>query len=232
MTTKRTHEEHADSIGAYALGALPELEARVFERHLMGCEACQEELSRLDEAVDALPRSVEPYEAPASLKKSLMEAVRADAAPARRAFRLPRLPTFRPAFAAGLASLLLLAALAGYGVSTLRDDDGGGVETLAAQIDERRLPDASASLVLQGEDGPSVLRVEGLPEPGRGRIYQVWVQRGTKVVPVSIFDVDSRGRGAAAVPEPLDDASAVMVTREQRGGAPAPTEAPLLRVDV
>jgi hypothetical protein len=34
------------------------------------------------------------------------------------------------------------------------------------------------------------------------------------------------------VPESLDDASAVMVTRERRGGADQPTEMPVLRVDV
>jgi hypothetical protein len=44
--------------------------------------------------------------------------------------------------------------------------------------------------------------------------------------------VDRSGSGAAAVPESLDDGDAVMVTREPRGGSEAPTEAPLLRVDV
>jgi hypothetical protein len=34
------------------------------------------------------------------------------------------------------------------------------------------------------------------------------------------------------VPGSLDDANAVMVTRERRGGATAPTEEPLLSADV
>jgi len=52
------------------------------------------------------------------------------------------------------------------------------------------------------------------------------------VVPVSIFSVDSKGSGAAAIPESLDDVSAVMVTREDRGGAAAPTEVPVLTAEV
>ena len=56
------HSEQVESIGAYALGALPELEAQVFERHLMACEECQEELQRLSGAVEALPRSVTPHQ--------------------------------------------------------------------------------------------------------------------------------------------------------------------------
>ncbi len=75
------HSEYAENVGAYALGALPELEAQVFERHLMACEECQEELQRLNEAVEALPRSVTPHEAPPSLKASLMEVVNAEARP-------------------------------------------------------------------------------------------------------------------------------------------------------
>ena len=235
MTTDQAHSEQVESIGAYALGALPELEAQVFERHLMGCELCQEELGRLNEAVDALPRSVTPLEPPPSLKASLMDVVNADAAPARERRRaaLPRLvPRLRPAVA-WAAAACVVAGVAGYGVSELARDDGSGARTLSAQVDQERLGMGSASLsVPEDEEGGAVLRVEGLPEAGRGRVYQVWVERDGEVEPASIFDVDAEGAGAAAVPGSLDDVSAVMVTRERRGGAPQPTETPVLTVDV
>jgi anti-sigma-K factor RskA len=230
MTGDQAHRDHAESVGAYALGALPALEAQVFERHLMGCELCQGELQRLTEAVEALPRSVTPLEPPPSLRASLMETVNADASRARparerRRFSLPRL---RPAVA--FASVGVACMLAGFAVSELARDDGGS-RTLSAQVDERRLGGGSASLSVP-DDGGAVLRVEGLPDPGRGRVYQLWVERDGQVEPASIFDVDAAGTGAAAVAGSLDGVSAVMVTRERRGGAEQPTEMPVLRVDV
>jgi anti-sigma-K factor RskA len=235
VSTDRLDHAEAENVGAYALGALPELEAQVFERHLMACELCQEELHRLNEAVESLPRSVPAHEPPASLKASLMDVVSADAAdrrPARRRLTF-RLPQLRPATAwAAAAVLIAVGVLTGYGVSQLTGGDEGG-RTLQAQVDTNRLPKGSASLsVPEDEDDGSVLTVEGLPDPGAERVYQVWVQRGGDVVPVSIFDVDASGSGAAAVPESLQDADAVMVTREPRGGSAEPTEEPVLRVDV
>ena len=226
------HSDQAENVGAYALGALPELEAQVFERHLMACEECQDELLRLNHAVEALPRSVPPLEPPASLKASLMEVVNADATPTReRRFVLPRLPRLQPAIAWAAAACVLAAGV-GYGASEIAGNDDGA-RTLQAQIDRQRLPDGDARLVVPENDAAgSVLQVDGLSDPGRGRVYQVWVARGGEVEPVSIFDVDASGDGAAAVPETLDDVDAVMVTRELRGGSSMPTEEPVLRVDV
>jgi anti-sigma-K factor RskA len=224
------HTEQVESVGAYALGALPELEAQVFERHLMGCELCQEELRRLTEAVEALPRSVPAHDPPASLKARLMEEVRAEAPgrrPARDRWRFS-LPRLQPVIAWAAAAVALVAG--GYGAAELVRGDPGG-RTLEAQVDTQRLPGGEATLSVS-EDGGAVLRVEGMPAAGRGRVYEVWVERGGEVQPVSIFDVDAEGAGAAAVPGSLDDVSAVMVTREPRGGSEQPTEAPVVRVDV
>lgn len=230
-----THGEQAENVGTYALGAMPELEARIFERHLMGCDACQDELQRLQEAADALPRAVTAYEAPASLKESLMSVVNAEAerdaasAPKRRREWIPRL-SFRPSMAFATAAACALAFVAGAQLS-----NGGGDDprTVAAKVDGERLPDGSASLLIpENDDRGAVLRVQGLPDPGRDRVYQVWIQRGSEVVPVSIFNVDSKGSGAAAIPESLDDVSAVMVTREKSGGATRPTEVPVLTASV
>lgn len=225
------HEEQVENVGAYALGAMPELEAQVFERHLMSCTACQEELQRLNQAAAALPRSVTPYPAPDSVKQSLMATVRAEATAAEPSrAREPRFrfswPRLRPVFAGAAAALLI--ALAAYGLT--RDVDSS--RTVTAQVDDARVPEGSASLSIPDGGEGAVLSVEGLPDPGPGRIYQVWVQRGDEVVPVSIFSVDTAGGGAAAVPGSLDDATAVMVTREKRGGAAAPTEEPLLSAEV
>src|SRR3954463_3085934 len=85
----RSHEDYKDNIGAYVLGALPELEAEVLERHLATCESCRADVEELRPVTAAMARSVPQVEAPPSLKASLMEVVnseaaaRADAAPRR-----------------------------------------------------------------------------------------------------------------------------------------------------
>src|SRR5215207_10996416 len=95
------HTRYRDDVGAYLLGALPELERQAFERHLRGCGDCQEELERLRPAADALPGSVEQFQPPPRLKASLMEvvereAVRGEQPAARRVRERPRLRFNRP----------------------------------------------------------------------------------------------------------------------------------------
>jgi anti-sigma-K factor RskA len=236
--TARNHTEYRDEIGAYLLGALTDLERQAFERHVDGCAECREELQRLRPAADALPRSVEQVEPPPGLKSSLMEVVereageRAGAPAARRRGprrRSPRrwfsLAGARPALAACVIGLV-----AGFGVAALTGD-GEDARTVAATVDESRLPEASGSLRIQGdgEDG-AILSVHGMPSLGEDRVYQAWVERDGTVVPQPTFDVGEDGGGAAAVPDDLSDAEAILVTREPRGGSRAPSEAPLIRV--
>ena len=76
----------------------------------------------------------------------------------------------------------------------------------------------------------AILRVRGMPTLPRGRVYEVWVERRGQVLPESIFNVGREGNGAAAVPDDVRGARAVLVTREPLGGSRAPTEAPIVRV--
>jgi anti-sigma factor RsiW len=232
----RGHTEYREEIGAYLLGALTDLERQAFERHVAACAECRDELERLRPAADALPRSVEQVEPPPGLKTSLMEVVESEArersgAPAagRRTsprIRLPSLAGFRPVL---VAAALALGLVAGFGVAQLGGDDDA--RTVAATVDQGRLPDASGSLRIQGdgEDG-AILRVHGMPPPGGDRVYQAWVQRDGAVVPQPTFEVGADGGGAVAVPDDLSGADAILVTREARGGARAPSEQPLIRV--
>jgi hypothetical protein len=235
--TGRDHNGYRDEIGAYLLGALTDLERQAFERHVARCAECRDELERLRPAADALPRSVEQVEPPPGLKSSLMEVVhreareRPGALAARRRrprrMRLPSLAGIRPVLVAGA---LAVGVVAGFGVAQLT---GGGEDprTVAATVDEGRLPDASASLRIQGDGaGGAILRVHGMPPAGTDRVYQAWVQRDGAVVPQPTFEVGDDGGGAVAVPDDLSGAQAILVTREQRGGARAPSERPLIRV--
>jgi hypothetical protein len=67
-----------------------------------------------------------------------------------------------------------------------------------------------------------------MPQPQPGQVYEIWLQRGRKVEPGSLFSVDENGNGVGAIPGNLHGVTHVLVTRERRGGALQPTEAPVV----
>ncbi|HEX8743882.1 MAG TPA: anti-sigma factor [Thermoleophilaceae bacterium] len=238
------HERYEQDAGAYLLGALPPLEAEVFERHLIRCEDCQRELARLRPAAEALPRSVEPFDPPPSLKASLMEIVEAEARPAPRPERsaargaapswLGRaLAGLRPRPALALAAIaLLLGLVAGLGLAG--GDEEAGTREVAASVDRTRLPGGGARLeVAEAGGAPATLRVTGMPMAPRGEVYEVWIERDGEVRPAgALFAVGRDGRGSAAIPGGVDGVERVMVTRERAGGAARPTEMPVIVAEV
>lgn len=232
----RTHEQYAEDVGAFVLGALSDLEASALERHAATCAICHAEIEQLRIAAETLPVSVTPVQPPAALKDSLMRTVaaeareRSSARPARLRFRMPASSLrLRPAMAWVSAAFLLAVGIAagaiGAGLVGAEDDS----RTIAARVDVTRLEQASASLVVPDDRGdPAVLRVQGLRDAGRGRVYQLWLKRGGEVVPGPLFTPHSDGSGAAAIPEGLKGVDSVMVTREFEGGARVPSEKPLI----
>jgi anti-sigma-K factor RskA len=229
------HSTYRDDVAAYLLGALSDAERAAFGGHLVDCPECRNEIERLRPAADLLPRSVEQVEPPPSLKRSLMEVVEREAqAPPdserSRGSLWGRLRdllggSLRPVLVAGG---LLLGVLVGYGAAQLGGDESRSV---VASVERSELPDASGRLELQGDgERGAILEVRGMPSLRQGQVYQAWVERDGMVEPEPTFEVGPDGRGAVAVPENLTDASAVMVTREPRGGSRAPSGDPLLTV--
>jgi anti-sigma factor RsiW len=234
------HQRFEEDIGAYLLGALANGEHEEFERHLATCHVCQDELERLKGAADALPRSVAQYEPPPSLKQALMEQVYAETAPEQAPRRslaerlglaggLRRLTPQMAALASALA--LVVGVAAGYAISQT-GGDSGGTRTVAAMVDSARVGAGKATLVVPDGDSGAQLRVSSMPRPPTGRIYQVWLQHGDRIVPGPLFSVDRNGNGAAAVPGSLNGVKQIMVTREVARGATHPSEAPVVTARV
>lgn len=234
----RGHEQYEENVGAYLLGALPEMEAEVFERHLESCPTCRRELEQLRVASEALPRAVEPVVPPPELKESLMATVWAEAsqqeeAKAERRRSRPfreRLPRLTPGFAALAATCALAIGIGiGVGVANL---GGGSTKTVAALVDHNQAPSGAASLRVPGGDQKgALLSVQGLPDPGVGKVYEVWVQRDGTMQPAgTLFSVGSGGSGTAGIPGSLKGAQAVAVTAERDGGTLKPTRMPVLTV--
>ncbi len=251
MSAER-HQMHEGEIGAYLLRALSEVEEQRFESHLEECVVCQDEVSRLRPAVNALPRSVYSVTPPSSLKASLMAEVERDvrardeaAGVAHRPGAFARLRErlagagaafggLRPTVAWVSASVILLVGVASgaAGLSALTDGTNDeSSKTVVAQVDKTRVPFGSGSLVVpEGGEGGGVLRVHGMPELETDSVYQAWVRRDGEVISQSLFHVGENGDGAAAVTEDLEHVDEVMVTRESAGGAKAPSEEPVLSV--
>jgi len=138
------------------------------------------------------------------------------------------MPLLRPVLVAGA---LLLGAAAGFGVARLSEEEPQETRTLAAKVDQSRIPEGSGRLVVQGEgDDGAILRVQGMPSLQPDQVYQAWVARDGTFVPQPTFEVGESGGGAVAIPDDLSDAQSILVTREPRGGARAPGEVPILAV--
>jgi anti-sigma-K factor RskA len=226
------HDELRDDLAAYALGALSEPEAERLKAHLEGCEECRRQLRWLEPAVEVLPRTVEQLEPPERLRETLLGTVRAEAPEPREPPRVAResrwhrigLAVWRPATAVAAAVMLVLGAVAGY---LIGEPNGGGTSTLEAQA-MPNAPQASGTLERDGNSG--ILRVQGMPTLASNQVYEVWIQRDGQFEPSSLFVPRTNRSADAAVPDGLDGADAVLVTKEPRGGSRQPTSSPVLSV--
>ena len=216
-------------MAAYALGALDEGERDAAEAHIAECGRCREDLRWIQAATEVLPATVSPRDPPARLRRRLLAAVHAEAraedAPAAGDARRRFVPAVARPVLAGIAAVLLVAA----GVAGYVAGDSGGVDetTLTARATGAAPSAAAASLVRAGDSG--TLRTSGLPQPGGGGVYQVWIRESGMIMPSTVFVVDRTGAGVAAIPAGLDEGDEVMVTREPSGGSDQPTTPPLLR---
>lgn len=227
------HRRWEDDVAAYAVGALAPDDAEELEAHMSGCERCRDRLCWLGPAVDVLRASVPQRKAPPELRERIMREVRADArmtaaaAPDARRRRLRlSVPRLRPALAATAAAVALGGGALGYVIAA---EGGSESQTVSVQALAPRL-DAEASL--ERENGEGILHVSGLPVLPDDQVYQVWLRHGEELRPSTVFVLDRNASGEAAIPNGLEAADEVLVTREPRGGSEQPTTDPLLRAEL
>ena len=231
----------SDLLGSYVLGACSEDEAVLVRRHVAVCPVCSEVVEALAPARDGLLLDVEQARPPDALRSRVMQQVRADAAlfdaarerpgirPAPRRSLLRRIAAPRRAWALGaavVAAVVLTLAVDG----SIRGADRETVYT--ARVDGVMAPGGHASVSVH--DGEAHLQVSGLPHPGEGRLYEVWMVDGSgPPKPAGVrFSVDARGRAEAAMPGAPHAGEQILVTSEAGGRAPVPTRAPILRVPI
>lgn len=161
-----THEELRTSIDAWALGALPEAEARKVEAHLQECPKCQADAQTAGAVAVGVAGSAPDHAPSAAVRERLMSAV-------ARPDPLPFVVRDRPSLAArtgwlvAAASLVLCAYLTWDGLR-LRDQ----VASLSAQLAEAKALVAAADsrvALLQNaaERGTSAMAILTAPDLAR-----------------------------------------------------------------
>jgi anti-sigma-K factor RskA len=220
------HTRWNEDLAAYLLGSLDRQEAEELERHLEGCERCQEDLRWLQPAVQSLPEAVERQEPSPQLREALMAEVRADASPA--ATVAPIVPSrrwfLRPAV--GFAVLaLLVAGVVGYEVG----QDGSGGEGAASTI-VRQVDGLTVKMVREGDGG--TLQLAGVRQLPPDKVLEAWVERDGKVEAVpALFVPDRHGEAETRISD-MSGVETVMVTEEPQGGSEKPTSEPLMTMSV
>jgi anti-sigma-K factor RskA len=222
---RRERDGCAGNAAPYVLGALGDEESRAFHSHLASCAVCREEVAALRVVAAALPAAAPQLTAPSQLKGRVMAAVRGDAAAmpvirTRRALWRARSRPRRPLAAlAGLAAVAVVIA-----VVLLVLPSGGGVRVIRATV---LAPRASAVVRLSG--GRAELSVAGMPQPSRGRVYEIWLKGAGQPRPTNaLFTVSSAGDASIGVPGSVSGAREILVTSEPIGGSRVPTRAPVI----
>jgi hypothetical protein len=226
MSGPAEHTARSDDAAAYVLGALEGHEASEFRAHISSCELCAKEVDRLSSAAALLPLAAPQIQPPEGLRRRVVQGaareLRAGASPAgRRRFRLGRLELVG---GGALAVGLLVGAL-------VLGQDAPGTSVIRARVAAASVWHASVTprAWLERYGDSAELVVADLPQPPRGKVYELWVERdGRPRSTDALFEPNSRGGAEAAVPGGVEGASAVLVTAERRGGARVPTMAPLI----
>lgn len=212
----RLHEDLREGLGAYTLNAMDEVEHRRIERHLSECEECANEVRLLKEAAGELAWLSGPAETSELVDRMSTRL------PARR-----RQPIAVRILSGVAAVAVIVAGLFGAGFVRERNRSAELVDVLASAA---RLPlDPQSGFggrgVLHVSEDRAALVLDGMPDPGRERTYQLWAIQGA--TPSSLAVLDGRGR-IVRLFDWDGKADRFAVTIEPAGGSPVPTSDPVL----
>lgn len=229
--------ERCADAGAYVLGALEEHEVESYRAHLAICAECREEVAQLQGVTDSLAIAVPRAQAPAEMRARLMAVVSGEAELLRAAGH----EADRPVRARSRWRWRVLPALAATGalavgvlIGALAINTGSGQQTRVIQAQVLAPAGHDATAALRKVDSHVQLQVTGMPAPALGRIYEVWLKRGSQPPEPTdaLFSVTSQGNGTVGVPGDLRGVSTVMVTEEPAGGSLKPTHSPVIVASV
>lgn len=236
MTPVDSHEceRCMQDAAPYVLGALSEQELESYREHLLSCAECAAEVAALQPIADSLALGVAPAQTPDGVRTRVMAVVNGEAELLRAAgHEADRPARVRPRWRGRLQPVLAgsAALAAGLAIGALVLNGGSSTHTRTQTIEAAVVaPGYHATAALRKAGSHVVLVVAGMPAPPLGRIYEVWLERGTRAPQPTdaLFSVTSSGAGSVGVPGDLAGVSKVLVTSEPLGGSLKPTRPPVI----
>lgn len=248
------HEQFADDLALYALGALQGEEQRALERHLEECSACRQELEKLQGDVALLAFSTSGPEPPARSRNRLMTAIAKEPRKAQLRQRARGSWWNALGWAAALAAILMGVLLRQQNSELRRRV--AELETSSSKQDQQLLkakqlltaltsPDAAHFTLVAGKTPPQpqgkaiyvrgsgtlVFLASNLPAIPPRKAYELWlIPTSGAPIPAGLFKPDARG-AAAVIRPPLPagvEAKAFAITIEPEAGSPMPTSQPIM----
>lgn len=241
------HDEIQDSLAAYLFGASDADEAELVRTHLEGCASCQLVARRLQRAIDAMPLGSDTVQPPARLRQRILSAAAVSRQSTRsrpqraRILRIPgRAPrrlgaaTLRLGAAVGAAAILAFALGAGLGFGVGRSiaPQGQPAQTVAqfTLTGTGSMTGAQGRAYVVQPRGLTLVQFSGLPEPGHGDVYEMWLLPANgQPVPAGVFVPDPSGGQVVVITHTLEGFKQLAVTQELGpDGVAAPTQQPQL----
>ena len=205
-----------DLSAAYALDALDPDEKRAFEQHLASCTRCQEDVARFSETAASLAFAAPADVPPPALRERILSEARSER---------ENVVTLRPRWTYAVAAVAAVAVFAAIGLgvwAASMHSQLSRTETLQA------LPlQGARGSVIVGKDGKAAIVVSGLAPAPAGRIYQLWVLRGSEAQPAGLFAAKAQ-TSTVPLSRAVENGDRVGVTLEPAGGSPQPTSTPLV----
>ena len=236
------HDELESLIAAYTLGVADPDESEAVRAHLRECSSCQELVARLQKSVDALPLAAPVTEPPAGLRDRILAAAGAPASnrpeepPRRLRLPVPRQPVGRrrPAGVWGIAAAAAVAAFVlggalGYALAP-HQLPPAPAEAHYVLTGSGPMAGASGQVTDLRNQGVTVVRFTGLPQPGAGRVDELWlIDTAGHPQPGAVFMPDASGAHTVLLSRSVEGLKALAVTEENGpDGATAPTQQPQL----
>lgn len=244
--------------GAYALDALEPAERERFERHLVHCRACADEVRSLTSTanrlafaaaetpppdmrsrvlaaatvVSQLPPETAPSSSASSSRQSRSSQPQIRLGPARS----PWGTRLAGGFAAVCLAVAVTFGIYGYSahqqlqsVQTQNHAIAGVLAAPDAQVVSQSVTNGgTATVVLSRSERRVVVSTSGLPTLTDQRVYQLWFIGPSRVASAGLVPAASGGKTAPVLASGLETQDKLGMTVEPAGGTAQPTTTPIL----